>query len=82
MWTIIKDESILNSALSHCRGCYQEDIILGRHNLSGSTLRGKAKSYAGRYAKSRDSLLLRLKNAGISVSETIGDHNRRILILG
>jgi hypothetical protein len=82
MWTIIKDESILPAALAHCRGSYQTDLILGRESLSGSTLKGKAKSYAGRYAKSRDSLLSRLRNAGIPVSESIGDHNRRILILG
>ena len=81
-WTIVKDESTLRVALSHCRGCYQTDLILGRHSLSGSTLTGRARHYGARYRVSRENLLGRLQSAGIPISETIGDHNRRILIIG
>lgn len=82
MWTIVKDAPTLRAALSHARGSYQRNLVLGRESLSGSTLRGQAKQYSGRYARSRDNLLVRLQSAGIPISETVGDHNRRILIIG
>lgn len=64
------------------RGSYQRDLLKGNENLSGSTLRGKAKSYGGHYARSRNSLLARLDAAGITWSEKRGKNGRRILVLG
>lgn len=50
-----------DKALKLCRGSYQRDIILGRQNLSGSDLKGKAKKYGVHYARSKNSLLARLQ---------------------
>lgn len=80
-------ENYLNSeewdlAYSLARGYYQRDLLEGRHNLAGSSLRGTAKRYSGRYAVSRDNLLARLDAKGISWSEYRGKHGRRILVLG
>lgn len=83
MWVenYLSDEE-MDLALRVARGCYQRGLLQGQENLSGSTLKGKAKSYAGRYAKSRDTLLSRLDQAGIAYSEKTGKNNRRILVLG
>lgn len=69
-------------ALSCARGCYQRNLLRGRESLSGSTLRGKARRFGGRYAASRESLLSRVRAAGVAVSETRGQHGARILVLG
>jgi hypothetical protein len=45
------------------RGSYQEDLLSGRENWSGSSLKGDAKKYSVRYARSRDSLLERMQDA-------------------
>lgn len=50
--------------------------------MSGSTLRGRARKYAGRYKLSRDNLIHRLNKHGIPCGETTGDHNRRVLVVG
>lgn len=80
MWTKATPEA-REIALRYARGGYQRGIIYGSENLSGSTLRGKAKSYGGRYHLSRINLLDRLIRAGMQVSEERGDHNRRILVI-
>lgn len=80
-WTECSNEAVYTKALACAKGSYQRAIIEGRHNLSGSTLRGKAKSYGHHYAQSRAHLLTRLTAAGIRVSEKRGSHNRRILVL-
>ena len=68
-------------ALRAARGCYQEAIILGREALSGATLRGKARSYAARYAASRRNLLGRLPSVGVRVTERRDAHGKRVLVL-
>ncbi len=67
--------------LSVCRGKYQRALVLGQESLSGSSLRGKARSYAGRYAASRAAVLARLNAIGVAVTERRGQHGRRILVL-
>jgi len=81
-WTIVKDEAAYERALSLAKGSYQQGLLLGYENLSGSTLKGAAKHWGGRYARSRDALLARLKKAGIPVSEQTGDHGKRLLVIG
>ena len=80
-WTEIVNTAALERALTAARGRYQRNLLLGYESLSGSTLRGKAKSYSGRYANSRDALLNRVRVVGVIVSERRADHNRRILLL-
>ena len=82
MWTIINDSSVLDAALTLCRGSYQRNLLLGRENLSGSTLKGKAKSYSGKYAASRRAILARCAAAKLPISETTGSHGKRLLVIG
>lgn len=42
------------------RGRYQFALVEGRARWSGSDLRGRAREYAGRYARSRRALLARI----------------------
>jgi hypothetical protein len=65
-------EQATELALKCARGCYQRNVILGFEALSGSTLRGKAARYSGRYAASRANLLKRVQAAGVGVSERVG----------
>lgn len=81
-WTKIKDENIFKRALKFARGVYQRNLLAGIENLSGSTLRGKAKSYGGRYKISRQNLLSRLTRNKITWSEEKEKNNKRILVLG
>lgn len=39
------------------RGCYQRSLLAGNEALSGSTLKGKASKFGGRYKASRENLL-------------------------
>lgn len=50
-------------ALAYARGYYQEGIILGDYNLSGSDLRGEARRWGRFYKKSVGNLLDRLDTA-------------------
>lgn len=47
-------------AMTCARGCYQRAVLDGWHTWSGSSLKGKAREYGGRYARSRVSLRERL----------------------
>lgn len=49
-----------NKAFGQCRGSYQENLISGVENWSGSSLAGRARKYSAHYAKSRENLRLRL----------------------
>ena len=82
MWTIIKDAEAHRKALELARGSYQRDLLNGYENLSGSSLRGKARQYAGRYQASARNLLARMTAAGIHWSESVGAHNARLLVIG
>lgn len=81
-WTICKNKDVYDRAWALCRGVYQRGIVSGTENLSGSSLRGKAKQYGGKYQTSRCNLLTRLRAAGIPISECKGPNNRRILVIG
>jgi hypothetical protein len=81
-WTIVLSEEALDQALDLAKGDYQENFLLGHENLSGSTLKGKAKHYGATYSRSRGALLKRMTDAGIPWTEERGDHNKRILVIG
>lgn len=78
----IADRSEFDKALCLARGSYQTDLLHGCEALSGSTLRGKARRYGGKYARSRDSLLSRMTAAGIAWKEERGAHGKRVLVIG
>lgn len=82
MHTIIHNKEAAEKALSLCRGVYQRNIVLGNEALSGATLHGKAKTYAGKYKLSAQRLILRLNENGIPAYETVGRKNKRILNIG
>lgn len=68
------------TALAQARGCYQRAVIAGKEAISGSTLRGTAASYGGHYARSRKTLIARLRKAGLSV-EIVKEDRRHVLIV-
>lgn len=71
------------AALKLARGDYQRGIITGEYAWSGADLRGTAKSYAGRYRKSREALLERILEAGIPARiETVNRHGKLALVFG
>jgi hypothetical protein len=82
MWTDIRDVSALDAAMKLTRGCYQRNLLRGYESLSGSTLKGRAKEYGGRYQRSACSLLRRMTAAGVAWTEERGTHGRRILVIG
>lgn len=59
-------------ALKLARGSYQRNLILGRETLGGSTLRGKAKTYSGRYDQSARNLISRLKENDVPFEIKLG----------
>ena len=81
-WAIVTSRKDYAKACALAKGSYQQGLLDGMENLSGSTLCGKAKQYGGRYAQSRRALLARLAKAGVQHGEVTGDHGRRILVIG
>jgi len=67
MSTIYASDDAHDRALACARGCYQRALLDGLARWSGADLQGRAKKYGGRYAASRDSLLARLRGAGLRV---------------
>lgn len=80
--TIIKSEKMLKACLSHAKGTYQRNILLGYQCLSGADLRGAARSFSGKYRQSSQNLIARCKKAGLFIQEIVGPNNRRDLIIG
>ena len=80
--TIVLDPAAAAKAQTLARGDYQHGIIRGCHCLSGADLKGKAKKYGAKYSRSRGALLTRLRAAGVPIQEVIGQHNKRILVIG
>lgn len=81
-YSIVADQSALTAALALCRGDYQRNLLRGVESLSGSTLKGKARNWGGRYAEARRNILARMTGAGIAWCERKGDHGKRILVIG
>lgn len=57
--------------LGACRGVYQVSLVGGGETWSGSSLKGRAAAYAGRYAESRRNL-----------AQRIGGEIRLVLVVG
>jgi hypothetical protein len=81
-FAIHNDPAAVERAHALAKGSYQHNTIDGIEVLSGGTLRGKAKNYGIRYKQSAANLISRCRSAGIPVSETVGDHGKRILVIG
>ena len=81
-WTVCTSESVKAAALAQARGSYQRAIVEGVESLSGSTLRGRARSYGYWYKRSRANFLGRLTAAGVSWSERRESRGARVLVLG
>jgi len=73
--------SVTDQAMDLARGSYQRNLIRGFESWSGSSLRGTATEYAGRYRTSRDNLLDRITGAGLG-DVFRGRRNRAVLLLG
>lgn len=82
MYAIHNSTGAVDAALRLCRGDYQRNLIRGIESLSGSTLRGKAARYHGRYMASARNLIERCRAAGIAIRETRGAHGKRTLVIG
>lgn len=81
MWTQFSNTDLQDQALALAKGSYQQSLVYGHEAWSGSTLRGKAKQYAGSYSRSRDALLQRMSKAGIKHHFEVIER-RKILVVG
>lgn len=81
-WCVYLDPDAYAAACEHARGCYQRAVLDGSEAISGSTLRGRARSYSAHYMRSVDALLRRLTGAGIPWRELRGPRGRRVLAIG
>jgi len=82
-YTVVRDWSAYDHAMKMCaRGAYQRSILKGEHNLSGSSLKGKASLYGGHYAHSRRALLQRLDAHNVPWYEAQGNRGLRVLVIG
>lgn len=78
VWT----EKDYERAIQAAAGRYQAALINGQEAWSGATLRGKAKEYGSRYKMSRNSLLSRLRQAGVQAAIVRGPRGKLILVIG
>jgi hypothetical protein len=78
-WTICHSAADKHTALQFCRGDYQRGIIEGTHNLSATTATSR---YRAAYRRSAAQLIIRLRQAGLVVSEARGARGARILVIG
>jgi hypothetical protein len=79
-YTTISAECDSEILLSLARGCYQRNLLRGScESWSGSTLRGLARTYSGRYAQSRAALVERIQRAGYAIRWLTGERGRRVL---
>ena len=53
----------IDDLLALAKGNYQESLIYGNETWSGSSLKGKARSYSASYFKSRKTLLARIEKS-------------------
>lgn len=63
------------------RGSYQSRLLLDEQRWSGGDLRGRASHYGAQYARSRASLLARIRRAGYVVTRTTGYRGRVVMIV-
>ena len=80
--TIIIDRAAADKAYYLAKGSYQRGILSGYYCMSGADLLGKARKYGAKYSRSRGALLGRLTENKIPHREVVGQHNKRILVIG
>lgn len=80
VYAVCQDDDAYRRALALARGSYQRALVEGTAALSGATLRGAAKRWGGRYARSARALLIRLRAAGLG-DEIRAKHGRRVLVI-
>ena len=81
---VFMTENAAAVAKTLARGGYQADLVAGGAMWSGSDLKGKAGAWGGSYAKSRQALAKRMRNAGLHCVESleaVGNSNRRLRVL-
>lgn len=71
-YTIYATETARETAAALARGRYQRALLDGDARWSGADLRGRARDYSARYAASRDSLVARMRAAGLTVTYSGG----------
>ncbi len=89
-WTYVRDRGAHIDAIDLTRGTYQQAVILGHESISGSTLTGTARRFAGQYKRSIEALFARMEKAGIpfEVCHVRGELpsgnrvNRNVLVIG
>ena len=79
--TIFVDADSRIIAEQCARGEYQHRLVRGVARWSGADLRGKASKYAGHYSRSRDSLVHKMRSAGLTVMLVKGANDRIIAIV-
>jgi len=65
---VLTDSEFEARILPLARGCYQRSLLQGREYWSGSSLRGKAKTYGVHYYNSACNLIKRIREAGYQAS--------------
>ena len=83
-WTIFATEKDREMAFRLARGRYQENLLRGNvESWSGSTLKGKARDWGLQYRRSRESLLARMRGAGLKLKfQRVGRGRRMVLVVG
>jgi hypothetical protein len=66
-WVAYDHPATKQRAMQYARGLYQRNLLRGVENVSGSSLKGKAKQWTSAYARSRENLLERLRDADFNV---------------
>ena len=79
--TIFVDADSRIIAEQCARGSYQDSLIRGVARWSGADLIGTARKYAGHYSRSRDSLVHKMRTAGLTVILVKGANDRIIAIV-
>lgn len=77
--TTCTSKAVRDAALALARGCYQRDLVWGWARWSGADLKGKAKKWGAKYARSRANLVGRLLANGFQVEEIKRAHGLRTM---
>ena len=66
-----ESDDVKARALQCARGEYQEGLITGRYSWSGNDLRGRATNWSGSYWRSRNALIARLREHGLTIESGV-----------
>jgi hypothetical protein len=74
-------EEEIASLKKYAKGSYQKSVLQGTEPYSGSTLRGSAKNWSGKYRTSYTGLLVRIRKAGYWAKVSQRAHNKGVLVI-